>query len=464
MLKQAAHIAQNKSYSHYFFLGIGGIGMSAIARYYHSKGFVVGGYDRTPTPLTKELEAEGIAVTHNADVASIPTPFLQKESTLIIRTPAIPATQEQFSYFCNRGFTVYKRAETLGEITRNNRALCVAGTHGKTTTSTILAHLLFQSKVGCNAFLGGISSNYRTNLLLSESPLVVVEADEYDRSFHQLNPYMAIVTAADPDHLDIYGTPEGFREGFEHFTSLIQPHGALLLQKQVAITPRLTESVRIYRYSGTEKADFYADNITIRKGEIYFDFHTPTESIAQLKLGVPVLINIENSVAALGVAWLNGVTADELRHGLASYEGIYRRFNILAQKETIYIDDYAHHPTELKASIASVRALYPNRKITGIFQPHLYSRTRDFADQFAATLSELDEVVLLPIYPARELPIEGVSSEMILEKMTLEHKSIVAKEELIAYLQREKKEVVITLGAGDIDQLVPELTKLYNQP
>ncbi len=455
--------------THIYFLGIGGIGMSALARFFHAKGFGVAGYDRTESALTRSLQSEGIAVNYADEAAAIPEAFLNAMHTLVVRTPAVPQDLPQYQYFAQAGFTIQKRAEVLGLITKQMRALCVAGTHGKTTTSTILAHLLYQSEIGCNAFLGGISNNYKTNLLLSAaSNLVVVEADEFDRSFHHLRPYMSVITSVDPDHLDIYGTEEGYKESFAHYTSLVQTGGALVVKKEVISDEwqvKSAKGVRVYTYSATDnEADFHAANIVIASGEIRFDFHTPNEVIADMKLGVPVYINIENSVAAMAIAWLNGVTAHELRLGLASYAGIYRRFNIFRTKNEgcIVVDDYAHHPTELEASIGSIRKLYPERKLTGVFQPHLYSRTRDFADGFARVLSALDEVILLPIYPARELPIAGVSSQMLLDKITCAEKRIVEKSELMDCLRRRTNEVIMTLGAGDIDRLVPEIVHLFN--
>ena len=444
-----------------FFLGVGGIGMSALARFFRSKGYSVAGYDRAASPLTKALEKEGIVVTYDESVEAIPEAYRDPIHTVVVRTPAVPEDQQQYAYFRKEGFAIYKRAEMLGYVTRMMRALCVAGTHGKTTTSTILAHLLYQSEINCNAFLGGISNNYGTNLILSpESNNVVVEADEYDRSFHHLHPYMSIITTVDPDHLDVYGDAKGFREGFEHYTSLIKAGGALVMKKGTPITPRLAENVHLYLYAVGEEADFYADNIVTEGGELFFDFHTPHETIAKLKLGVPAYINIENSVAALAVAWLNGVTVSELRLGLASYSGVYRRFDVhVNTPDIVYIDDYAHHPTELKASIESVRQLYPEKRLVGVFQPHLYTRTRDFADAFAGVLSTLDEVILLPIYPAREKPIEGVSSQMLLDKITCKNKRLVEKDALLDCLRGRRGEVIMTLGAGDIDRLVPEITQ-----
>ena len=441
-----------------YFLGIGGIGMSALARYFRAQGFIVCGYDRTASPLTHELEKEGIEVHYTDDIANVQRPDLTPKHTLVVRTPAVHDDCQIYQYLAKGGFSIQKRAEVLGIVTRQMRALCVAGTHGKTTTSTMLAHILYQSEIGTNAFLGGISNNYLSNILMQkDSTYVVVEADEYDRSFLQLTPYMSIITSADPDHLDIYGTPEAYREAFEQYTALIQ--NTLIIKKGIPVHPRVRKGVKTYTYSATEQADFYADHIRVDKGHILFDFHTPTETIADMVLGVPVWVNIENAVAAMSAAWLNGVRVEELRHGIASYSGVYRRFNVHVNNAHIaYVDDYAHHPEEIHMAIESIRRLYPNRHLIGIFQPHLYSRTRDFAEPFAKVLSTLDEVVLLPIYPAREEPIHGVSSEILLERLTCTDKWLVTKDELPEFIQQKAQEhtpaVVITLGAGDIDRLV----------
>ena len=447
------------TYTRYYFIGIGGIGMSAIARYFHVKGFKVAGYDRTETKLTSDLQAEGIQITFEEAVSTIPSDFLEKEKTLIVITPAIPQDHEQLVYFKEHNFTIMKRSEMLGEITRQSKAICIAGTHGKTTTSTITAHLLYQSHVNCSAFLGGISNNYNTNLLLSnDSNFVVVEADEYDRSFHRLTPYMAVIISVDADHLDIYGSEEAFLESFEHFTSLIAPGGTLVINKNVHITTKIKKGVRMFTYGLNSSADFYAKNIRMEKGNILFDFVTPSDTIYDVRLGVPVMINVENSVAAMAMAWLNGVTNEEIRTGISTFSGIYRRFNIVYKTDKIvYMDDYAHHPSELKESISSIRQLYPGRKITGIFQPHLYSRTKDFATEFAQSLSNLDDVILLPVYPARELPIEGVSSDLILKDVTAQHKTLSTKENLLTLLDEKNLDVLVTFGAGDIDKLVPEI-------
>ena len=446
-------------YTRYYFLGVGGIGMSAIARYYNTQGLKVAGYDRTETKLTKDLELEGIELVHDSSVDSIPMDYRLAKNTMVVVTPAIPHDHPQLNYFKANNFKILKRAEVLGELTRASKGICVAGTHGKTTTSTIIAHLLYQSQVSCNAFLGGIANNYKTNLLLSkESNLVVIEADEYDRSFHQLSPYMAVITSADPDHLDIYGDEKVFRESFEHFTSLIRAGGVLLIREGIDIKLQLNKGVKLYTYSMNDGGDFRAENIRIVKGEIQFDFVTPTQRVNDVRLGVPALINVENSIAAMAMAWLNGVTVEELREGVSSFSGIYRRFNtVYKSAKIVYIDDYAHHPTELKASISSIRSLYPDQKITGIFQPHLYSRTRDFATEFSHELSQLDELILLDIYPARELPIEGVSSKMIFDLVNLENKTLCTIEKLLPLLAERQMEVLVTFGAGDIDKMVPKI-------
>ena len=448
------------NYKNIYFLGIGGIGMSAIARYFKAKGYNVAGYDRTRSRLCEELEAEGIAIHYTDDVAQIAPEFLQQESTLVVYTPAIPAEHSEFVYFRQGGFTIEKRAQVLGEITRVERGLCVAGTHGKTTTSTMLAHLLKQSHVDCNAFLGGISKNYTSNLMLSDtSDLVVIEADEFDRSFHHLTPYMAVVTAVDADHLDIYGTHEAYLESFAHFTSLIVEGGCLIMKKGIALQPRLGNGVKLYTYSAAERADFYAENVRIGNGTIVFDFVTPTETIADIELGVPVQVNIENGVAAMAVAWLNGVSADELRSGMRSFAGIRRRFETWLKTDRLtIIDDYAHHPAELEASIKSVKALYADKKVLGVFQPHLYTRTRDFYREFAAALSHLDEAMLVELYPAREVPIAGISSQTIYDEITCP-KTLTTKAELINVLKSKQFDVLLTLGAGDLDTMLPQIVE-----
>lgn len=472
-----------KSFDHIFFLGIGGIGMSAIARYFNAGGFKVDGYDRTTSPLTKALEEEGIAIIYDGEEQTkLFWQTMDREHTLVVRTPAVPEDELIYTYLRNHGFTIEKRAEALGHITRQKQALCVAGTHGKTTTSTLLAHLLYQSEVGTNAFLGGVSENYHTNLLLHPtSPYVVVEADEYDRSFHHLTPFMTAITSIDPDHLDIYGTASAYKESFQVYADKVQE--VIVLKAGYHLRPT---HAKIYTYgvvlsSNQEKPDFYADHIIIEQGRIYFDFHTPDTpnqpslTIQRMELGVPVWVNIENSVAAMALAWLNGLTDAQLRAGLESFTGVYRRFNIHVHNSSIaYIDDYAHHPTELNASIDSVSRLFPNRHFIAIFQPHLYTRTRDFMSEFAQVLSKADELILLPIYPAREQPIEGVTSDALAYLCnTLRpscHATVVEKTELIAFLQKRKEAlqaagqpmVIMSLGAGDIDRLVPSITTAMN--
>ena len=445
-----------------YFVGAGGIGMSALIRYFLSKGKRVGGYDRTPSDLTEALRKEGADIHYTDDVALVADVFKSPEDTLVVYTPAVPESHTELAYFRARGFEVMKRARVLGEITRSARGLCVAGTHGKTTTSSMLAHLLKSSHVDCNAFLGGILKNYESNLMLSDtSDLTVIEADEFDRSFHWLTPYMAVITSADPDHLDIYGTPEAYRESFEVFTSLIRPDGCLLLKKGVRVTPRLREGVRLYTYSATEAADFHAENIVIRDGKITFDFVGPRVRIPEVELGVPVKVNIENGVAAMAIAWWNGVTPEEIRQGMASFAGPRRRFDFHLRTDRVaLIDDYAHHPAELRQSILSVKELYAGRKVTGIFQPHLYSRTRDFADDFARSLSLLDELILLDIYPAREKPIPGVTSRIIFDKVTIPDKILCDKRELLDVIARGRYEVVLMVGAGDIDRLVEPVREI----
>lgn len=441
--------------------------MSALARYFRHQGFEVGGYDLTPSPLTAKLEEEDIWVHYEDDVMAIPPHFLEPD-TLVVYTPAIPQGHRELTHFREGGYRLIKRSEALGEVTRLAKGLCVAGTHGKTTTSTLLAHLLFSTS-GCNAFLGGISNNYKTNLLLSEATdYVVVEADEFDRSFHRLTPHMAIITSADPDHLDIYGTAEAYRESFEHFTSLIEADGALVMRKGIPVTPRLGLGVRLYTYALGEEADFYASDVRIEAGRLFFRWHYPaigerTAGSLEVELGVPLLINVENAVAALAVAYLTGVEPTALAEALAAFRGVYRRFDRVVDTERcVLIDDYAHHPVELEASIRSVRTLYTERRLLGIFQPHLYSRTQDFYQAFAMSLDLLDEIILLDIYPARELPIEGVTSELIAREMKNKSVTVLPKDKLLSILADRKGEldVVLMVGAGDIDRLVPEVATL----
>ncbi len=455
-----------------YFVGIGGIGMSALVRYFLSKGDDVAGYDLTPSPLTKALTEEGALIHYEDDPELIPEPF-RSPDTLVVFTPAVPRDHRELNFFIHQGNRVIKRAELLGDLTRRERGLCVAGTHGKTTTSTLLAHLLRSSHVDCHAFLGGISNNYQTNCLISEkSDYAVIEADEFDRSFHHLSPYIAVITSADPDHLDIYHTAEAYRESFEHFTSLISQEGALVMKKGIPVTPRLKKGTRLFTYTtDDEDADFWGDHIEIREGHLFFDWHYPAldgkpAGTLHVELGVPLLINVENAVAAMAVAYLCGAQLDELSQGVASFRGVYRRFDrLIDDPRCVLIDDYAHHPNELDPSIRSVRQLYPDRKILGIFQPHLYSRTQDFYREFAHSLDQLDEVILLDIYPARELPIPGVTSHLIAEAM--EHKDVVVlpKEGLLPHLRSLSTlpEVILMVGAGDIDRLVPQVAEEIRQ-
>lgn len=440
--------------------------MSALIRYFLSKGKRVAGYDRTPSALTEQLNREGAEIHYEDRVELIPDAFRRPEETLVVYTPAVPETHAELAFFRTRGFEVMKRARVLGEITNCSRGLCIAGTHGKTTTSSMLAHLLKQSSVDCNAFLGGILKNYDSNLMLSHrSDLTVVEADEFDRSFHWLAPYMAVITAVDPDHLDIYGTPEAYRESFEKFTSLIRPDGCLLMKKGIDLRPKLQPGVKLYTYSADEGGDFHAEQIRIGNGEIVFDFVGPEIRIPDVSLGVPVKVNIENAVAAMALAWMNGATPEEMTAAMSSFAGPRRRFDFHVKKPgLVLIDDYAHHPAELKASILSVKELYAGRRVTGIFQPHLYTRTRDFAADFAASLSLLDELILLDIYPAREEPIPGVSSRIIFDRVTIADKQMCSKTQLLDVVSTGEYEVVLMVGAGDIERLVEPVREIIDKP
>ena len=448
-----------------YFIGAGGIGMSALVRYFLSIGKKVAGYDRTPTELTQKLIAEGAAIHYEESVESIPADFRDTTTTLIVYTPAIPATHAELTYFQENGFTIQKRSQVLGMLTQSGKGLCVAGTHGKTTTSTMTAHLLHQSNIGCNAFLGGISKNYGTNLLLSDnSEYVVIEADEFDRSFHWLTPFATVITATDADHLDIYGTKEAYLESFNHYTSLIRQGGALIVRKGIELEPRLQEGVTLYTYS-KEEGDFHAENIRIGNGEIIFDYVSPFGNIKDIQLGVPVAINIENGIAAMALAQISGVNADEIKAAMANFGGVDRRFDFkIKTDKVVFLSDYAHHPEEIKQSILSMRALYEDKKITGIFQPHLYTRTRDFYQEFAESLSLLDEVILTEIYPARELPIEGVSSRLIFDQLRPGiEKTLCQKEEILDILKQKKIEVLKTLGAGDIENYVQPICEILNK-
>lgn len=448
-----------------YFVGAGGIGMSAIARYFLNKELVVAGYDKTPSNLTRELEKEGMRIHYEEDVNQIPEACKDAKSTLVIYTPAIPAEHKELVYFHENGFTIEKRAQVLGTLTRTHKGLCVAGTHGKTTTSTMCAHIMHQSHIDCNAFLGGISKNYGTNYILSDkSDYVVIEADEFDRSFHWLRPWMSVITATDPDHLDIYGTKEAYLESFRHYTELIQPGGALIIHKNLEMKQHVQDGVKIYEYSLNE-GDFHAENIKIDNGEITFDFVSPIENVKGVELGQPVPINIENGVAAMAMAQLNGCTADELRNGMKTYEGVERRFDFKIKNDKIvFLSDYAHHPKEIYQSAKSIRELYKDRKITAIFQPHLYTRTRDFYKDFANSLSLLDEVILCDIYPAREKPIPGVTSKLIYDNLKPGvEKSMIHKEDVLDLVKKRDFDVLIILGAGDLDNYVPQITKILEE-
>lgn len=445
-----------------YFVGAGGIGMSAIARYFLSKKLVVAGYDKTPSNLTHELEKEGMLIHYEENVDLIPEACKDAKNTLVVYTPAIPAEHKELVYFRENGFTIEKRAQVLGTLTRTHKGLCVAGTHGKTSTSTMCAHIMHQSHLDCNAFLGGISKNYGTNYILSDkSDFVVIEADEFDRSFHWLRPWMSVITSTDPDHLDIYGTKEAYLESFRHYTELIQPGGALIIHKDLEMKQHVQDGVKIYEYSQDE-GDFHAENIKIENGEITFDFISPIENVTGVELGQPVPINITNGVAAMAMAQLNGCTADELRNGMKTYGGVDRRFDFkIKNDKLVFLSDYAHHPKEIYQSAKSIRELYKDRKITAIFQPHLYTRTRDFYKDFANSLSLLDEVILCDIYPAREQPIPGVTSKLIYDNLKPGvEKSMIHKEEVLDLVKSSDFDVLVVLGAGDLDNYVPEITKI----
>lgn len=441
-----------------YFIGAGGIGMSAIARYFMHKGMVVAGYDKTPTELTAHLEKEGMLLHYEEDVDAIPRACRKRESTLVIYTPAVPAEHAELQYFRREGFNIEKRAQVLGRLTEAYKALCVAGTHGKTTTSTMCAHLLHQSHVDCNAFLGGISKNYGTNYILSESEYVVIEADEYDRSFHWLRPYISVITSTDPDHLDIYGTKEAYLESFRHYSSLIRPEGALIIRKGIELKPDVAEGVKVYDY-GIGEGDFHADNIRIENGEITFDFVSPIQSIKDVELGLPIPINVENGVAAMAMAQLVGCNEEELRYGMKTFQGAERRFDFkIKTDKLVLISDYAHHPKEILESARSLRQVYHDRKITVIFQPHLYSRTKDFYREFAEALNVLDEVILTDIYPAREEPIEGVSSKLIYDCLRNDiKKQLINLDDVIDLVKSRDFDVLVILGAGDLDMKMPQI-------
>ena len=445
-----------------YFIGAGGIGMSAIARYYIRQGKFVAGYDKTPSKLTDQLIKEGMHIHFEDNVNLIPEECRDAKETLVIYTPAIPETHTEFQYFTKQGFDIQKRAQVLGTLTKEHKGLCVAGTHGKTTTSTMCAHIMHNSHLDCNAFLGGISKNYGTNYILSDkSDYVVIEADEFDRSFHWLRPWMSVITSSDPDHLDIYGTKEAYLESFRHYTTLIQPEGALIIHTGLEMKGDVVEGVKTYTY-GVEEGDFHAENIKIENGEITFDFISPVENVRNIRLGQPIPINIDNGIGAMAMAQLTGCTADELRYGMETYKGVDRRFDFaLRNDKHVVISDYAHHPKEIYQSAKSLKQVYNNRTITAIFQPHLYTRTRDFYKDFAAALSQLDEVILCDIYPAREQPIPGVTSQLIYDCLAPGvKKQMIKKEEVLDFIRSHDTDVLVILGAGDLDNYVPEITKI----
>ena len=447
-----------------YFIGAGGIGMSAIARYFIHRGQVVAGYDKTPSDLTHQLEKEGMLIHYEEDIDEIPHACKNPKSTLVVYTPAIPATHKELEFFREGGFEIQKRAQVLGTLTRSHKGLCFAGTHGKTTTSTMCAHIMHQSHMDCNAFLGGISKNYGTNYILSDSSdYVVIEADEFDRSFHWLRPWMSVITSTDPDHLDIYGTKEAYLESFRHYTELIQLGGALIIHRDLEMKQHVQEGVKVYDYS-REAGDFHAENIVIDNGEISFDFVSPIENVKNIKLGQPVPINIENAVAAMAMAQLNGCTAEELRYGMRTYAGVDRRFDFKIKNDKhVFLSDYGHHPKEVLQSARSLKELFKGRKITVIFQPHLYTRTRDFYHEFADALSNFDEVVLTEIYPAREEPIEGVTSKLIFDNLKPGvEKTIIRKDDVLDYVKSRDFDVLVVLGAGNLDNYVPQIAKIID--
>lgn len=445
-----------------YFIGAGGIGMANLVRYYLSKGCNVAGYDRTPSALTDALQSEGAHLVFDDDAQLIPQDFRDPDKTLVVYTPAVPDQNAILTYFRTNGFEVIKRAALLGKITKSSDGICVAGSHGKTTTSSMIAHILNISAIGCNAFLGGILRNVNSNLILSKSShWSVIEADEYDRSFHHLSPLVAVVTSTDPDHLDIYGDEAHYLEAFSIFTSLIRPGGVLLMHTGLKMKPDVRDGVKVLTYSAHDGGDCHAENITYDNGHLSFDFVSPTHRIDGIELGVPVEINVDNAVAAAAIALYAGATEEDVREGLRTFLGAKRRFEFHLRDDDpthpVLIDDYAHSPNEIRASIASVRKLYPHRKLTVIFQPHLYTRTRDFAGDFADALSAADEVIMPEIYPARELPIPGVTTEIILQKVKSPKKEYIPRKDLVETIKKRNFDILMTLGAADIDRLLPEI-------
>ena len=447
-----------------YFLGAGGIGMSALVRYFLSEGKHVAGYDRTPSPLTDKLMEEGAVLHFEENIDLIPNECQELASTLVVYTPAIPNNHKELEFFKDKGFNIKKRAEVLGIITKGKSGVCAAGTHGKTTTSTMTAHLLHQSHVDCAAFLGGISKNYKSNLILSDkSDLVVIEADEYDRSFLHLEPYIATITSADPDHLDIYGNKENYLEAFAQFTEKIRENGYLIMHEGLEVTPRTKPSVTTYTY-GRESGDFHAENIRIGNGRIIIDYVSPWQKIEDVELGVPVSINIENGVASMAMAEICGATADEIKTSMASFAGADRRFDFhIKRDDLVLLSDYAHHPDEVRACAKSLKELYQDKKVTALFQPHLYRRTADFYKEFAQSLSLFDKVILVDIYPAREEPIPGVTSKLIYDCLDANiEKSMCSRKYVVECIEKEKNtiEVLVSLGAGDIENEIPKMKEI----
>lgn len=439
--------------------------MSALERYFNQNGYKVGGYDKTPSALTDSLISEGIDIHFEDNIDAVDKAFKDKESTVVCYTPAIPKDHGELNYFLQNGFMVMKRAQILGMLTADKKGLCFAGTHGKTTTSTMCAHLMHQSSLDCNAFLGGISKNYGTNYILSEnSDFVVIEADEFDRSFHWLRPWMSVITSTDADHLDIYGTEEAYLESFRHYSTLVKPGGALIVKEGIKAKIEPQEGVRLYTYS-RNCGDFHAENIRIANGTITFDFISPIETVCNVALGQPIPVNIENGVAAMAMAQLNGLTAEELRKGMETYGGVDRRFDFkIKDSRHVLLSDYAHHPKEVMQSAMSLRELYSDRKITAIFQPHLYTRTRDFYKEFAEALSVLDEVVLTDIYPAREQPIEGVTSQLIYDNIAEGvSKTLIKSTEVLDFVSSHDFDVLVILGAGDLDNKCGEIAEIIKK-
>ena len=448
-----------------YFVGAGGIGMSAVARYFRQKGLVVAGYDKTPSDLTRKLEQEEIQLHYEENVDLIPSAGKNPATTLVVYTPAIPETHKELAFFRTNGFEIEKRAQVLGRLTQTHKGLCFAGTHGKTSTSTMCAHIMHQSHLDCNAFLGGISKNYGTNYILSDkSDYVVIEADEFDRSFHWLRPYMSVITSTDPDHLDIYGTKEAYLESFRHYTELIQTDGVLVIHKDLEMKQNVQAGVKVYEYS-REAGDFHAENIRIENGTIVFDMVSPIENVTDIELGQPIPINIENGIAAMALAQLSGCTAEELRRGMKTYEGVDRRFDFkIKNDQHVLLSDYAHHPKEILQSAKSLKEIYPNRKITVIFQPHLYSRTRDFYMDFAEALSHFDEVILTEIYPAREEPIPGVTSELIYNNLDNKvERQMIKKDDVLEFANDRDFDVLVVLGAGNLDNYMGQLSEIIKE-